>query len=507
MSKALSAVLLMTLLMASLSCQRLFGASESQLAISSTPIGKLTFPEPWIKPPAGSFIQQIEVRKRTNSSANEFFFAGLPYGDNNYAHEVDQNMPQVEYGQNKFAVNFAAGPQVRLATGEEWESASRITTRPRPVYPKGQDNTSGELEYRQRRYSKIGKYWGKCMLSPSGKWLAMFSYSGELRAPNLLFGGSSDPLVGDAFWQINDAITGQKVFEWRGTNVKNPTGFDGPVVWLEDRYFLFPEDDEARSFAVVTLPPVTPDVNPVTIQFPSRIDASGRPVAPGDSDEVWIPLSPLTKEQAARLTARSDTEVKEVRVSRAFPQELLLAINEEVENRRAERGEKDGGRDYHFRRINTYYYTLALDDPTKARFASKEEWDRAQTVTTRQADGPAQSDGAAQADGPTAPSGQTVVGTVPPYRHFTKTGPAWGSPPRLSAGEWIAVFSYSGEAPDGKIFVDIFDQRLGDKYLSTTLPSTNPPNALFKNAIWIDGGYILLPLTSSLDSFAFWRLP
>jgi hypothetical protein len=48
---------------------------------------------------------------------------------------------------------------------------------------------------------------------------------------------------------------------------------------------------------------------------------------------------------------------------------------------------------------------------------------------------------------------------------------------------------------------------LGDKYLSTTLPSTNPPNALFKNAIWIDGGYILLPLTPSLDSFAFWRLP
>lgn len=30
---------------------------------------------------------------------------------------------------------------------------------------------------------------------------------------------------------------------------------------------------------------------------------------------------------------------------------------------------------------------------------------------------------------------------------------------------------------------------------------------LFKNAMWIEGGYILLPLNKSLDSFAFWQLP
>ena len=323
----------------------------------------------------------------------------------------------------------------------------------------------------------------------------MFSYSGELRSPGLFFGSGTDPLVGDAFWQINDAITGQKVFEWQAKNVKNPTGFDRPVVWLEDRYFLFPEDDEARNFTVVTLPPVTPEENPVTIQFPSRIGSDGRPLTPGASDEVWIPLSPLTKEQAAKLTARDETEIKEVRLSRAFPQELLLAINEEVENRRAERGEKDGSRDYHFRLINTYYYVVALDNPSRTRFASKEEWDRAQSVTTRRSDGPAE-----------APR-ETVVGIVPPYRRFSKTGTSWGSPPRLSAGEWIAVFSYSGDGQDAKIFVDVFDQRLGEKLLSTTMPSTASPNALFKGALWIDGGYILLPLNPSLDSFAFWRLP
>jgi hypothetical protein len=73
----------------------------------------------------------------------------------------------------------------------------------------------------------------------------------------------------------------------------------------------------------------------------------------------------------------------------------------------------------------------------------------------------------------------------------------------LSAGEWIAVFSYSQD----RLFVDVYDQRLGDQLLSTALPSTVAPNELFKNAMWIEGGYILLPLNKSLDSFAFWRLP
>ena len=496
MSKALSAILVLAFLIASLSCQSVFHASDARgVLTSSTLVTALKLPQSWSEPAEGGFIQGIEVRRGPNSPDDEFFFAGLPYYDNNYAHEVDPKMPPVQYARNKFVVNFSPSPQARVATSDEWESGSRIVTRPRPVYPKGQDNSSGELEYRQRRYSKVGKYWGSCMLSPTGKWLAMFSYSGEMRSPDLLFGGSQEPLVGDAFWQIHDAITGQRVFEWRAMNVKNPTTFDNTVVWLEDRYILFQEDDEARSFTVVTLPPVTPEENPVTIQLPSRMDAAGQRVTPGESDEVWIPLGPLTKEQAEKLTARSDTEIKEVRLTRDFPQKLLLAINEEVENRRAERGEKDGSRDYHFRRINSYYYALALDDPTRTRFASKDEWDRAQSVTTRHSDGPSE-----------APRGK-VAGTVPPYRQFAKSGTSWGSPPRLSAGEWIAVFSYDGAGQDRKMFVDVFDQRLGDKFLSTELPLTATPDALFKGAVWIDGGYILLPLDPSLDSFAFWRLP
>jgi len=73
----------------------------------------------------------------------------------------------------------------------------------------------------------------------------------------------------------------------------------------------------------------------------------------------------------------------------------------------------------------------------------------------------------------------------------------------LATGEWIAIFSYSKD----RLFVDVYDQRMGDKLSSTVLPSTVAPNELFKNAMWIEGGYILLPLNKSLDSFALWQLP
>jgi hypothetical protein len=397
-------------------------------------------------------------------------------------------MPKPRYGKNIFAVKFSNKLEARVATPQEWESGTRIATKPRRVFHIGQDYSSGEIEYRQKRYAKVGKNWGEGLLSPAGRWLAVFSYNGEKPPPGIFFGGGS-PREGDVFWQIYDTVTGQKVFEWEAKNAKHPMHFNSPVVWLEDRYFLFPEDEAARDFIVVNLPPVTPEVNPVTVQFPSRRDSSGQPVPAGIRHEVWIPLVPLTKQQAAKLTAPYDTEISEVRVSSTA--ELMFAIREETENRRVNRRQRDGAGEYHLKIVYTYYYAVSLANPAQTRFASKEEWERGQKV---------RSEGATSA---TAPAAEVVTGPYPPNRQFPKTGATWGSPPLLSAGEWVAIFSYSKD----RLFVDVYDQRMGDKLLSTDLPSTVAPNKLFKNAIWIEGGYILLPLNDSLDSFALWQLP
>src|SRR6185369_4763289 len=325
------------LVIASLSCQTVVQSQSGHVVSnSSATTTKLHLPQPWLdEMESPYFIEQIEVRKLPNSPGDQYFFGALPDGDHFYANEVDKNRPKPRCGKNMFAVNFSAEPRARVATQQEWESGSRIPATPRTVSANSPDYASGEIVYREKHYPKPGKYWSAGMLSPSGKWLAAFSYSGEKKS-SLFFMDGGSIVTGDAFMQIYNTATGQKVFEWEAKNVKHPTHFNSPVVWLEDRYFLFPEDEEAQNFIVVNLPPVTPEVNPVTIQFPSRRDSSGQPVPAGERHEVWIPLVPLTKAQAAKLTAPYETEIAEVRVSQTSG-ELMFVIIEETEHRRVNR--------------------------------------------------------------------------------------------------------------------------------------------------------------------------
>src|ERR1044072_3859138 len=107
------------LVIASLSCQL---QKANAVYKSSVPTTKLHFPQPWLdQMNSATYIEQIEVRKLPNSLGNEFFFGALPNGDNFYADEVDQNLPKPRYGDNTFAVKFADGPQVRVASQQEWE--------------------------------------------------------------------------------------------------------------------------------------------------------------------------------------------------------------------------------------------------------------------------------------------------------------------------------------------------------------------------------------------------
>lgn len=478
---------------ASLSCRNVAQVAGTEgVSTPQSAATKLHLPQSWLDEIEGVYsVQQIEVRKVPNAP-DEFFFGALPDGDNFYAHEVDKNLRKPRYGKNMFAVNFSAGARARVATQQEWESGSRIATQPRLVIHNRPDPSSGEIEYRQKRYPKVGKYWGEGLLSPTGRWLAVFSYTGEQTPPSFFFGGGEVPF-GDAFFQIYDTATGRKVFEWEAKGVKHPTHFTSPVVWLEDRYFIFPEDKAVQNFIVVTLPPVTPEVNPMMVQFPSRRDAAGRWLPAGDRHEVWIPLVPLTKEQAAKLTAPYATEISEVRVSRPpAAAELLFALKEETENRRVDRSQqRDGAGEYHFKVVNTYYYAVSLDNQGQTRVATKEEWDRSKTLRH------------ARSTNPPTLAADKVKLTDWPYRQLPKTGTTWGSPPLLTAGDWIAVFSYT----QGNLFIDIYDRLLGDKLLSTALPFKSSPNESFKNALAIEGGYILMPLNASLDSFALWQLP
>jgi hypothetical protein len=510
MSRPLTILILeFTFLIASLSCQS--AAQISQTApVSGRSLGstKLQFPQPWFEATELgsellSFVQQIEVRKVPNSSDGELFFAALPDGDNDYSHELYKDIPKPKYSQNAFAVNFAVGLRVRAATNQEWESASRVVTKPRRVFPKGRTDSSGDIEYRDKKFPKVGKYWGEGLLSPGGKWLAVFSYTAEKPPPDFFhFLGGGNPRTGDIFWQVYDTVTGEKVFEWQARNVKSPASLKGPVVWLEERYFLFPEDMQAQTFVVVTLPKFIPETNPVTVRLPSGNDDKGARLPAPSWHEIWGPLVALTREEATEITAPWPTEFSEIRLSaQPSPKELLLAIKEETQNRTLNRQQRDGAGEYNYRVVSTYYYAVSLDDPTQTRFASKEEWERGRVVRS----------GRLQIS--LDQMMETTAGRRPAYRPFPKTGASWGSPKALSAGEWIAVFSYThqvqqaGASPAGKMFVDVYESRSGNKLSSVELPYAGSADALFNGALWIEGDYVILPLNTSLDSFLLWNLP
>ena len=495
-------LIILICLITSLSCQSVVQISGAGYVSGQTlSTTKLHFPEPWSDAKRDGFplssVQQIEVRKVPNSSAREFFFAALPHGDDDYSYELYSDIPAPQYSQNSFAVSFTDRPRVRTATQQEWKGASRIVTKPRMLRYSGNDDSTGEIEYRGKKYPKVGKYWGEGWLSPGGKWLATFSYTAVKPPPDMFFGGS--PRRGDVFWEVYDTATGRKVFEWQAKNVGHPTSLDGPVVWLEERYFLFPEDEDAQKFIVVTLPEFIPETNPVTVKLPSRIDDKGERIPAAVWHEAWTPLVPLTKEQAAKITAPSPTELFEVRVSaQSTPRELLLAIKEETENSLRNRAGRDGAGDYNLRVFSTYYYAVSLDDLTQTRFASKEEWERGRKL------------GSGSHNISLDETIDTFGGKRRAYRPFPKTGASWGTPTALGAGQWIAIFSYTqepGSKATGKLFVDIFETRPGNKFSSTELPYNGSANALFDAAVSIEEGYLILPLDTSFNSFVFWKLP
>ena len=237
---------LFVLLICSLSCQSVRTQSQSR------DMTKLHFPESWYESADRplSFIQELEVRKLPNSADGEFFFAALPYGDGDYVHEYNPDIPKPKYSVNFFAAKFTPSPRARVATEQEWESASRVVTKSR--YAFSRDGDYGDIEYGGKTFRKVGKYSGGGMVSPGGKWLAIFSYTGEKKRDWFMDGGSVHK--GDVFWEVFNTATGEKVFEWQARNVKGPAEISGPVVWLEERYFLFPKDINAQDFNVVTLP-------------------------------------------------------------------------------------------------------------------------------------------------------------------------------------------------------------------------------------------------------------
>ena len=482
------------------SCQSV--AQVQRTASGSLSTATLHFPQRWYdkdKEPLFT-VEKIEVRK-LSSASGEFLFAALTNGDDGYEHEWNERARKPDYSVNSFAVDFTSNPRkprVREATNYEWESATRIVTNKRYLHWNGSHET-GEVEYRGRKYQKGGKYWGGAYLSPSGKWAATFSYTGERKQDFFMDGGSVRS--GDIFWQVYDTTTGEKVFEWQAKDVETPTDRSGPIVWLEERYFLFPGDLESQKFIVVALPDFVPEKNPTTILLPPRIDANGVRVPAPQNDSIWREVVSITKEKAAEIAALGRPQIVGARSPRdASSRELLIAIREQTENNRrhqAARG-RERSYDYNVHVLSTYYYAISLDDLSRSRFASKEEWEKGRSLTSSHRR--FSTDGMME-----TPDGKHRIS-----RPFPRTGASEAYALTSAGNEWAAIFSYTrGADADtaGKMFVDVFETRPGNKFSATEFPYKGSPVPLFDAAVWIEDDYLIVPLSTSFDQIVLWKLP
>lgn len=94
-------------------------------------VRRIKFPQAWRVndkgvPPDFSYVQQLEVRRLPDASTSEFFFAALPYGDNDYSYEVYPNDPKPTYSTNYYAINFDEDLRVRAVSTKEWNRARRV---------------------------------------------------------------------------------------------------------------------------------------------------------------------------------------------------------------------------------------------------------------------------------------------------------------------------------------------------------------------------------------------
>jgi hypothetical protein len=207
----------------------------------------IRFPDYWAGSEArgeSKFLAPLwyEIRKASNSPERELLFAGMTtdgYWGEIYADRTGEKPKDSWYSINLYAVSLDDTSRVRAASKQEWDSAEKVSLRPKQVFPNSLDDSKLEaFDYRGRKYPKAGEHWGGALLSPGGRWLAVYSYSGEKTQGNFL--GGDTPREGGVYWDVYDVNTGEKVLSWHAESVYGPGVLKEGAVWVGEEYFVMP---------------------------------------------------------------------------------------------------------------------------------------------------------------------------------------------------------------------------------------------------------------------------
>ena len=204
-----------------------------------------------------------EARRAAGSAGDELLFTvKAPPTGGRPGTEWQESAPLgagEAFGVNYRAVNFDGPPQSRTAGEEDWQRAQPVL-HSRHVVAEGASLARGpgapppqSVAFRGRAFAKSGESWGEtaALASPSGRWLAVFSYTVKT-ASSVDRAGVAD---GEFFWDVYDTSSGERVL-----NGYQPFGGAAPAkqfsaaVWIEDRYLVMPLESSFDSCLVGVLP-------------------------------------------------------------------------------------------------------------------------------------------------------------------------------------------------------------------------------------------------------------
>ena len=193
----------------------------------------------------------------------------IGYGGVTLKQEWSEAMPKVlskSYALNFYAVSTdGSRPRVRKVSeserlrGEPVLNGYRyITADDQKIDVFSETNSPSGIKYAGKVFTRSGRTWGNTvgMVSPAGRWLAVFSYTGpqkRTKSRSILEEGG-EPEGGIVYIDIYNAATGEKVLATNQSYNELPSSIFDESVWVKDRYLVMPLDFTQRRCVLITLP-------------------------------------------------------------------------------------------------------------------------------------------------------------------------------------------------------------------------------------------------------------
>jgi len=215
--------------------------------------GVVRFPKVWTKKiqdgrtVAFTSLRGFEVRRKRGAEPEEVIFAMKDLFTN------AQGRSESAYSDEFYAVTVDGKFRVRRAGAEEWQRAEQLPNTRHDIHynkymPDPLTHTDEEVIHHGKKYRRSGTFWPNtlALVSTSGAWLAVFSYSSSAKPRTSwspLDGGMpEEPTPGQMFVDVYDTSSGQRVQTNTFRYDSSPSSLFSGAKWFGDDYLIVPLD-------------------------------------------------------------------------------------------------------------------------------------------------------------------------------------------------------------------------------------------------------------------------